>query len=166
MRRDDELLNLAFFSWPLWALFSVSCAALFGTHWHLPVLDPGLHSHPPRSHGWCPSFSTLAFIIDSEFTFSARLISFNQDPCKDLNSQISPFLASTEAFSAHDRSVLSRIHSKLFCYSWNTLTLASVTQHTWFPFYLLKGSFSFPWLILQWKMIQWSHPWLVSSLYT
>lgn len=157
MRRDGEILNLTFSHDLSGHCFSVSCAALFCPHWHLPVLGHGPYSHSPWSHGWCLSFSTLAFIIHSESIFPARLISFDQDPFKDLKSQISPFLASSDAFSAHHLSVLSRKHSKLFHYSWNTLTLASVTQHTWFSFHLFKGSFPFPLLILQWNMIKWSH---------
>lgn len=152
MRRDGEILNLTFSHDLSGHCFSASCP-----HGHLPVLGHGLYSHSPRSHGWCLSFSTLAFIIHSEFIFLARLISFDQDPFKDLKSQISPFLASSDAFSAHHLSVLSRNHSKLFHYSWNTLTLASLTQHIGFSFHRFKGSFSFPLLILQWKMIKWSH---------
>lgn len=69
--------------------------------WHLPVFGHGLYSHSP--------FSTPGFYLNSEITSPARLISSDQDPCKDsLNSQISPFLASSDAFCAHQMSVLCR----------------------------------------------------------
>lgn len=69
--------------------------------WHLPVFGRGLYSHS--------TFSTPGFHLNSEITSPARLISSDQDPCKDSrNSQISPFLASSDAFCAHQMSVLCR----------------------------------------------------------
>ena len=50
---------------------------------HFSVFGDGLHSHFSCSHGWCLPFSTLAFIIYSEFTSPARLIFSDLDPLKD-----------------------------------------------------------------------------------
>ena len=169
VRRDHEIKTLHFSSGPLWALFlSLPWLSFFCPHWHLSVFGHGFHSHFPCSPGgWLP-FSTRAFIINSELTFPARLISlepglFN----KDLTSQISPFLASCDAFSAHHVSVRREV---------NTVN-HSIILGTLFPWLLWYNTPAFPstfWEALSLFLCLSSHekwsngsaPCFLSSLYT